>query len=216
MKKSIYASIVIATLLALAACNSSTGTSGTTASATSLSTEGQLLVGTLKLEGTDLAVTADQAKQLLPLWETLQSLASSNTAASEEINAVIDQIKGTMSTKQLAGITAMKLTESDLAAEMAAAGSATSASGATSVASGSSAQPQAGTDTGAPAGGGPGGGTPPTDLGGGISASTGSMTGSLVQASATQSASSQLAATTSQVSPALLDTIVELLEKKIG
>ncbi len=79
-------------------------------------------MGTLKLEKTDLAVTADQAKQLLPLWQTLQTLSSSNTAATEEINALVDQIKSAMTTQQMDKITSMKLTQQDMMTAMADAG----------------------------------------------------------------------------------------------
>ena len=67
-------------------------------------------------KSTTLAVTSDQADELLPLWETLQSLASSGTAASEEINAGEDQIESTMSPQQISSITAMNFTQQDLAA----------------------------------------------------------------------------------------------------
>jgi hypothetical protein len=59
----------------------------------------------IRLEDTPLAVTADQAKTLLPLWEMLQSLSSSSTAATEEIDAVVNQIKSTMTSEQMDEIT---------------------------------------------------------------------------------------------------------------
>jgi len=98
MKKYIVAFTLFTFVLALAACSNSASTA-TATNAASLSQEGQLLIGTLKLENTDLAVSADQASQLLPLWETLQSLASSGTSATEEVQAVVDQIKSTMTTQ---------------------------------------------------------------------------------------------------------------------
>ncbi len=119
--------------------------------------EGQLLVGTLKLETTDLAVSSDQASQLLPLWETLQSLATSGTAATEEVQAVVDQIKSTMSTSQISSITAMNLTQQDLATAMSDNGASSSSSNPASTTSGNSAQLPAGGPAGAPAGGNPGG-----------------------------------------------------------
>ena len=95
MKKTVFALTILAILSVLVACNQTTAQtqSGTGGNTAPLSTATQLLVGTFKLEGTDLAVTADQAKQLLPLWQTLQALSTSNTAATEEINAVVDQIR---------------------------------------------------------------------------------------------------------------------------
>lgn len=42
-----------------------------------VSVEQQLLLGTLKLDGTDLAITEEQAKTLLPLWNDLKTLTQS-------------------------------------------------------------------------------------------------------------------------------------------
>ena len=52
----------------------------------------QLMLGTLRLEGTDLAVDSAQAAELVPLWKVLRSLTTSDTAAEAEIEAVINQI----------------------------------------------------------------------------------------------------------------------------
>ncbi len=122
MKKIIIALTIFAILSVLVACSQTSTSTGSTGNSASLSTEAQLLVGTFKLEDTDLAVSSDQAKQLLPLWQTLQSLSSSSTAASEEISAVVDQIKGTMTSSQMAKITAMKLTQTDIMSIMNQAG----------------------------------------------------------------------------------------------
>jgi len=48
-----------------------------TNNANALPVEYQLLLGTFKLEGTAQAVTADQAKLLLPLWQQIQKLSPS-------------------------------------------------------------------------------------------------------------------------------------------
>jgi hypothetical protein len=77
-----------------------------------------LLVGTLKLEGTDLAVTSGQAAELLPLWKAVKSLGSSDTTAQEEIDALYVQIKETMTAEQLAAIDAMTFTREDQSALM--------------------------------------------------------------------------------------------------
>lgn len=97
MKKIILASILFPLLLALVACGGTSNSGSTTSNSTSLTLEEKLLVGTFRLESTDLGVSSDQASQLLPLWETLQSLAKSGTAASEEIDAVVSRIESTMS-----------------------------------------------------------------------------------------------------------------------
>jgi len=72
-----------------------------------------LAVGTIKLDSTAQAVSVDEAKQLIPLWEGLQSLIGSDTAAKAEVEGVINQIRSTMTTDQVSAIQAMKLTGSD-------------------------------------------------------------------------------------------------------
>jgi hypothetical protein len=73
----------------------------------------QLELGTLKLEGTENAVTPQQAKALLPLWQAIQS---GSLKGNTETNAVYKQIEGTMTSQQLAAISAMQLTFEDLSA----------------------------------------------------------------------------------------------------
>jgi hypothetical protein len=222
MKKIILASILFTLLLALVACGGTSNSGSTTSNSTSLTLEEELLVGTFKLESTDLGVSSDQASQLLPLWETLQSLAKSGTAASEEIDAVVSQIEGTMSQQQLDAITAMELTQRDLESELTALGVSASNSNANSSSSTTSVQGLAnagptggGSDS---AGGNPGGGgNPPSDMTGGDP--SGAVTGQQldqVQASTAQTSSSQATGTSSQISSALISALVELLQKKAG
>ena len=70
----------------------------------------QLSVGTLMLEETPQAVTAEQAQELLPLWQMLRTLQQSDTAAQAEIEAVLNQIQGAMTPEQRAAIEGMDLT----------------------------------------------------------------------------------------------------------
>jgi hypothetical protein len=114
MKKIIYCFAVLSLLLALVACGSSTTQFTGTGSSDSLPAATELLVGTFKLEGTDLAVTSDQSKQLLPLWQMYESLSTSSTAATEEINALVEQIKTTMTADQMDDIASMGLTQQDV------------------------------------------------------------------------------------------------------
>lgn len=76
----------------------------------------QLLVGTLKLEGTDLAVTPEQASELLVLWQASIALSRSGTGATEEVTAVLNQIEATMTPEQIAAIADMQLTREDIQA----------------------------------------------------------------------------------------------------
>jgi hypothetical protein len=119
MKKILLSSLIFIAMVALAACsktstNSTTSSDGATGNAAGeLSLPAQLLIGIFKLEGTDNAVTAQQAATLVPLWQAYKQLNSSSTAAQAEIDAVISQIQSTMTSQQVAAITAMKLTRSD-------------------------------------------------------------------------------------------------------
>ncbi len=122
MKKILFGLSLISLMVTLVACSKTTTTTNTTSPTASLSPEAELVIGTFKLEGTDLAVTASQAKQLIPLWETLQSMTSSNTSATEEINGLVDQIKSTMTSQQVDKITSMKLTQQDMMTVMVNAG----------------------------------------------------------------------------------------------
>jgi hypothetical protein len=128
--QTVLISVVVLTLSAmlLAACASSQPTqaveepvSGSYTSAVlgtsyegALSVPNQLMLGTLLLEGTEHAVTPEQAKTLLPLWQALQGGVTIET----EVNAVLKQIEGTMTQEQLQAIAAMQLTQEDLQAWM--------------------------------------------------------------------------------------------------
>ena len=107
-------------ILVSAGCgNSGKTTSDTTATtlnedyADALSIRSQLVLGTLKLEETDLAVTKAQAVDLVPLWQASRNLARSGIGATEEVNAVLDQIQEVMTSEQLEAIAEMKLTRAD-------------------------------------------------------------------------------------------------------
>ena len=124
MNKKTLVLLTVAVLLGfmLAACGGSSAqssTSGSTEAAgalagTSLSQVNVLLVGTLKLEDTDQAVTKEEAAQLLPLWQAYLSLSNSQTAAEAEVEALLKQIQSTMTTQQLQAIEAMNLTSTDM------------------------------------------------------------------------------------------------------
>jgi len=81
-----------------------------------LAVRNQLALGTLNLEDTPQAVTADQAATLIPLWQALRGTMNSGAAAQAEVDALLKQIEGAMSAEQLSTIRAMKLTQGDLRA----------------------------------------------------------------------------------------------------
>ncbi|PWB52040.1 MAG: hypothetical protein C3F13_12235 [Anaerolineales bacterium] len=96
----------------IAAANS-TGTNDSQ-NATSMSEVNQLLVGTLKLDGTANALTSEQAAQLLPLWQAYLSLSNSDTAAEAEVGGLLKQIQASMTAQQIDAITDMNLTSTDM------------------------------------------------------------------------------------------------------
>ena len=75
-----------------------------------LNVRSQLMLGTIQLEGTEGAVTPEQAQALLPLWKALQG----GVTAQQEVATVLKQIEGTMTSGQLDAIAAMQLTQEDL------------------------------------------------------------------------------------------------------
>lgn len=116
---------LVTTLILLAFILSACGTSQTnTPNAQTMSGNGEmpeitkLVIGTLNLKDTENAVTAEQAQELLPLWQVYLSLLSSDTAAQEEIDALVEQIGETMTPEQTQAIEAMQITQEDMFAVM--------------------------------------------------------------------------------------------------
>jgi len=231
MKKSIFSSLLLVLALTLAACGGASATDTAASYGTSsadnageLSLPTQLLFGTLKLEGTDLAVDAQQASELLPLWQAYNELTRSDTAAQAEIDAVVAQIQETMTPQQVQAITDMKLTQQDEFSLMQELGLVTSRPNASGTPQASSGQgnpgegfvPGAGGGQGERQGGYPGGG-PSGGAGGypGAGGVPGGGQGFDPQQMATAQASrSQRAMNTNRIPPALFDALIELLESK--
>jgi hypothetical protein len=82
------------------------------ADATSL--RNQLALGTLRLEGTANAITAAQARALLPLWQAVVALSGNTTTAEAELTAVQNQITEALQPAQLQAIGALQLTTTEL------------------------------------------------------------------------------------------------------
>ena len=131
IKKLSLWSTALILILVLTACNSSSNQAASTTNTsvtnsaqgtTSLSEVNKLLVGTLRLEDTDQAVSAEEAAQLLPLWQAYRALSNSDTAAEAEVDALIKQIQTTMTSDQIQAIEAMNLTSQDIMDLMQAAG----------------------------------------------------------------------------------------------
>lgn len=81
-----------------------------------LSLRNQLLLGTLRLQGTPDQLTIEQARTLLPLWQAFKALSASEISAPEETTAVLEQIQAALTHAQVGVITALKLTNADLTA----------------------------------------------------------------------------------------------------
>lgn len=69
----------------------------------------QLALGTLNLSA-DLAISAEQAQTLLPLWQALRSTQQAGGTAQAEVSALLNQIEAAMKPEQLQSIASMKLT----------------------------------------------------------------------------------------------------------
>ncbi len=173
MKKASVLLLLILTLILTACSGNASNAAGPAGNAPGLGAAGELsapmqvALGTIKLDGTENAVTAEQAKELLPLWETLRQLESSDTAATEEKDALVSQIQESMTTKQTQAITALGLTRQDMFSIMQSQGqtvggsrsNGTSQSGSTSTNRGNFG-PGGGDFGGPPPDGGFGGGNP--------------------------------------------------------
>jgi len=122
MKSKIILPLLLISVFILSACGSaasnSTSTAQGNATAQELPLATKLAIGTLKLEGSESAVTADQAKDLLPLWQVYSSLIASDTAAQEEKDALAQQIQEAMTADQTKAIEALNLTQRDVFASM--------------------------------------------------------------------------------------------------
>ena len=232
MKKTTYIMTLILALAALAvtACGSAPrANSSNFASATQNgSTTGQLpavtqiAIGTLKLDKTANDVTSDQAAKLLPLWETMQLLETSDTAAKQEIDALDTQIQETMTAQQMQAITGMNLTRQDMFAVLQAQGGgngfgqgfgqqANNGQGGNSSANGNRNFGNGNRNFGG--GFGPGAGGPPD--GGGFQG----FGGQGQNRSATQIATAQAARQAragNRIPAPLINTLIEFLKKKAG
>lgn len=74
----------------------------------------QLAVGTILLDNTDIAVDNEQAQILIPYWKLYLNLLESDATAREELDAMISEIQGVMTTQQLSYITDLGLVQEDL------------------------------------------------------------------------------------------------------
>jgi hypothetical protein len=132
MKKVLYLTLLVLLLFVSTACSGSSNDTSSTDSQTDLAgeetgtdtrpvlTEGelpvaiQLQLGTFELEGTEVAIDAEQATAFLPLWKAYRSLSTSDTAAAVEIEAVVNQIQGEMTPEQLEYIATFEFSQENM------------------------------------------------------------------------------------------------------
>ncbi len=116
MKKLVFPLILLALLLSAcgAAKTSTPAQNSNDPAARTLPPLTQVAIGIFKLEGTDQAVNAKQAADLLPLWEVYSTLSQSETAAQAEIDGLVQQIQEGMTSDQMKAIQDMKLTQKDV------------------------------------------------------------------------------------------------------
>lgn len=121
MKKRVPFFLLIGLMLGVVACGNSPEKAGVNETTTSVESRipiNQLIVGTMQLEGTEHAVTAEQAEDLLPLWKAYRGLVTSDTAAQAEVQALLNQIQSTMTSDQLDAIQAMQVSTEQISAWM--------------------------------------------------------------------------------------------------
>ena len=225
MKKAPLLTILFALLFVVTACGSGSASTNSVgggnastnsfrsnaAASTPLDAESKLALGTLKLEGTKQAIDPKMAANLIPLWQLLYQLKSSTSSAPQEVTAVVDQIKATMTPVQVSTINNMTLSQSDIftAFQQANGSSGTTSTGT----SGSTGRNRGGGGgfifAGGPGGGGPpgGGGFPGGGAGGGVSTSSTQTPAQVAQAAqARQNAVSSL----------LINQVIKLLQSKLS
>lgn len=217
MKKTtlILLTICMVTLTACGVSNSAVPGSGTQSgpSAGELSAPMQVAIGTIKLDETDSAVTADQAAELLPLWQTLKVLYDSDTSATEEIDALTAQIQETMTDEQTQDITALNLSREDMFSIMQSQGTALGGASSGNTQSGSSSTSGGGFG---PGGAGFPGGAPPD---GGFQGAGPDFQGQGTRAQSTDSTDSNNSPTVvnpNRIPTPLIQAVIDYLKKKAG
>jgi hypothetical protein len=223
MKKATYALILLLAMVATACGSASNGTNpasrsqdGSSPAAGELPATTQLILGTIKLEGTAQAVTAKQAADLLPLWQTMKVLSTSDTAAQQEKDALIAQIQETMTTEQMQAIKDMNLSRADMASLMQEQGMAAGNGPAGGQNNNSQNRDSSNNGRRSSGGGGgffPGGGMPPDGgrPGGGFGGQGQNLSKEQI---ATAQAARQ--ANTNSIPPMLINAVIEYLQKKAG
>lgn len=138
--KKIFLPLVFLFAILLASCSGTVAAAPTTGGDTyvsqnlpvdyegALAVRNQLALGTLELNQTDSAISAEQAQTLLPLWQALRSTQQAGGTAQAEVSALLTQIEAALKPEQLQSIASMKLTFTNMQ-EWATANGITMSSG---------------------------------------------------------------------------------------
>lgn len=172
-----------------------------------VSIETQLLLGTIKLEGTESTVTTEQAGTLMPLWENFKTASESmmlaqgggvagqpNSTPQTQMDELVKQIQAAMTLNQIKAIAEMQITQEIVMTTLQEYGITMGG-------------PQQGNGTAPGNGGQPPMGTPPADGIGGQPPDTGQM-------GTPPAAGMQSGMGMGFVSPELIDALIQILEKK--
>lgn len=210
MKKVFVISLVLLSLI-LSACGSSASTP--TNNTGEMSPITKLALGTLKLDGTENAITPEQAGELLPFWQVYLSLSDSDTAAQEEIDGLVDQIGSSMTDAQTQAIDGMQLSQRDMMSIMQDMGISMGnrpQTDSSQQSSDSGSLPSGGQGFAPPDGGG---GMPGSGMPGGDMPSGGSMPNLSEDQIATAQASGGAPDMGSGVPTSLIEAVIEYLQK---
>jgi hypothetical protein len=162
-----------------------------------------------------MAIAADQAQELVPLWQAYRSLVTSETSAQQEREALLTQIEESMTAEQIEAIANMNLTATDMQAIFSELGGPGRAQGTPSAGGGQTGQPGAGGGFVVPFDGG-GGGFPG---GGGEFPGGGGFGGLAPGQTPNPGAIETLQAERGEESglnPGLINVLIRFLEQKIG
>lgn len=121
----IFIFLLIAGLLGLTGCaiSTETGQTGAAASPADVWDEAaRLMTGTMLLETTASPLSVEQETSLLLLWKGYSAVINSSTSADEEIDALVEQIRGVFTADQMAAIEAMGLTADTYADKLSEVG----------------------------------------------------------------------------------------------
>jgi len=71
----------------------------------------QLMIGILKLEDTELAITSTQAESFISLLTFLQDLSTNTSATQEQIDSLVEQVQSILTEEQITAIANMHITQ---------------------------------------------------------------------------------------------------------